>query len=331
MTIEDNTSDEKIIRTYFNKYYHLVISGSVALIILSLFNIYDQYALGFTSYYPIFGYIAYALRLTALIPIAIGLLYITEEFFTEHITKYGKDAYSWLMIYSLIVIVNLIFLGWPLIAVFAGAAIVFGRIISFYCFSTVMRRISFVTNLKVGGFIYLLYAFFSVIVAFFTWISNTADDTVATMLIIVFNGLFESTLLIWVAIKIIIDFSRIKKYVISEGIMPNCLDQSLFTTKTTTPAHRTITTKLKQEEVSNSSVASVSGEKRELVSSSFVDKEEEDKLEKQSHHFIPFTTTFKGSEQRLLSEEKEKSLQTIILIAALSTGLIYLLYLIFTT
>ncbi len=153
----------------------------------------------------------------------MGLKHITEEYFSEHITKYGKDAYRWIMVYALTVFINLIFFGFPMFAALASLAAIFGRIIAFYSFSTVMRRIAFVTKLRVGGFIYLLYAFFGVIVAIIAQIAATAGDTQALILSIIFRGFFDSLIVIVLGIKIILDFTRIKNYMIANKVLPNYL------------------------------------------------------------------------------------------------------------
>jgi len=198
----------------------IVFLGCVLFIIVSFLNIaYNLYFYN-SEYFQLIGYVLFTLSAISLLPIAYGIHAITDIYFVDHITKTGKQTALWMTAFSVAVFLDMVVLGWPVLAGLTGPIIILGRVFGFYMLYKLFRKIDKIFSLKIGSAFYLIYAFFSIIVSLISAISNSAGDEAFYAFLVTFNGFVESGLIIIVGIKLIIDISRIRHYVLTKPLLP---------------------------------------------------------------------------------------------------------------
>ncbi|MCG3217130.1 MAG: hypothetical protein KAS63_10410 [Candidatus Heimdallarchaeota archaeon] len=215
-------------KTPIQKNTILLLSGSILIIISGLLNIVDQIFIGWSYRIPALRYILFCFTVVGLIPIAFGLRNITEMYFIEHITNVGNQAFTWLLFYSVAVVLDIVLIGWPITAPFVGYAIIFGRVLGFLKMNKTFVKINDVFNLKLGGIFYILFAWYSVIVSIMNSVANWAQDVTFEVGMFALKGLIETILLVIVGIKLIIDSQRIKRFIQESNIKPYSTKRTLF-------------------------------------------------------------------------------------------------------
>ena len=198
----------------------LIFSGCILFIIVSFLNIAHNLYLNNSEYYQLIEYILFAFTAISLLPIAFGIYSITDIYFVDHITKIGKQTALWMMAFSVAVLSDIVFLGWPFLAGLTGYTVILGRIFGFYMLNKLLRKIDRIFSLKIGSAFYSIYAFFSIIIAVFSAIASSVADEALYAFLITFNGFVESGLMIVVGIKLIVDVSRIRKFVLTKPLLP---------------------------------------------------------------------------------------------------------------
>ncbi|MCK4973364.1 MAG: hypothetical protein KAS52_08580, partial [Candidatus Heimdallarchaeota archaeon] len=191
-------------------------------------NLVDKYFIGWSYRVELIGFLIFGLVTVGLIPLAISIREITDIYFVDHVTKEGKETALWFWIYGASVAANLVLYGWFVTAIIAGFFIIFGRVIGFIKLNKLLYRIKTLFGIKIGSGFYVIFGYFSIIVAILGTLANWAEDVVFTYFLFAINGIIESVLIIIVAVKLIIDFRRIQKFILSEDIKPYSAKSSLF-------------------------------------------------------------------------------------------------------
>lgn len=210
------------------KYTRLVYLSAILLIAGGILNFVDKYLFGWSSGIEYLGYFFFGLVTVSLIPLAIALREITDIYFVDHVTKEGKETAHWFWIYGASVAVNFVALGWPLIAPFVSVIIIVGRVLGFYKLNKLFDRIKKLFDIKIGSVFYVIFGFYSIIMSILAGSATLASDVDFTYFLFALDGLIESLLIIIVAVKLIIDFTRIQKFVLIEDIKPYSAKSSLF-------------------------------------------------------------------------------------------------------
>ncbi|NPD87427.1 MAG: hypothetical protein HGN29_01805 [Asgard group archaeon] len=190
----------------------IIIFGCFLFFVSGILNFTDEYLRGWSLTKPFLGYLLFGFTVTCLVPIAIGIKEIVTISFADSSRKYAKQAFQWLLIYALTVLVNIIVMGWPIMAIFVSITIVFARILGFYFLSKAFKKIKYLSNLNVGGFLYNLYGVFYVIIATLGGLGSLFSDDSITNLVFIFNGIIESVLIILLSIKIVYDILLIRNF-----------------------------------------------------------------------------------------------------------------------
>ncbi|MHA1222659.1 MAG: hypothetical protein ACTSSG_01370 [Candidatus Heimdallarchaeaceae archaeon] len=214
------------------KNYSIGLAGAVLLILAAIINnsyiFFLRFRISYNLAFLISSYGFLILMSIGTILVAISLREITDIYFVDHITKAGKSAAFWLFFYSSGFLVDMFLVGWPLTAGFAGMAILFGRFFGFKKINNVFVKIKDVFDLKISSIFYLLFSYYVVLVSLLSGIANYSQDVVFQTFIYVFNGPIDSLLLLLLAIRFIIDITRVKKFIIKTGIKPYETKTSLF-------------------------------------------------------------------------------------------------------
>ncbi len=198
----------------------IIFLGCILFIIVSFLNIAYNLYFNNAEYFQLIGYVLFTFSAISLLPIAYGIHAITDIYFVDHITKTGKQTALWMTAFSAAVLLDMAVLGWPFLAGLTGYVVVLGRIFGFYMLNKLFKKIDKIFSLKIGSAFYSIYAFFSIIVSVIAAISSSAQDEVFYAFLVTFNGFVESGLMIVVGIKLIIDVSRIRKYVLTKPLLP---------------------------------------------------------------------------------------------------------------
>ncbi len=210
------------------KYTRLIYLSAIILIAGAILNFVDKYLIGWSFRIELIGFLIFGLVTIGLIPLAISIREITDIYFVDHVTKEGKETAMWFWIYGASVAANLVLYGWFVTAIIAGFFIIFGRVIGFIKLNKLLNRIKTLFGIRIGSGFYVIFGYFSIIVATLGTLANWADDVVFTYFLFALNGIIESILIIIVAVKLIIDFTRIQKFILSEDIKPYSSKSSLF-------------------------------------------------------------------------------------------------------
>ena len=222
--------------TPIEKNTRLVLIGSIIFACMGVLNIAYQFTPIFPIMFPklmashdigaimfvyqTISYVLYSITFISLIPLAIGIRNITDIYFVDHITKAGKQTAFWILLYAIVVPLDMITLGWPVISGMIALAIIVGRVMAFRQINITFEKIKRIFDVKVGSFIYILFAFYSLIVMTLGAIAEYSEDIVFQINLSIFNGAIESGLMIIVGIKLIIDVYRIKEFIEVSGIKP---------------------------------------------------------------------------------------------------------------
>jgi len=214
--------------SYLRKYSFFVIGGSILFIIAGILNILDRFFFYWSFQTEFLAYVLFALTAISLFPIAQGIKEITDVFFVDHITKTGKQVFTWMMIYAGAVVLDMVLLGFPPTAGFVGIAILFGRVIAFLKLNKVFDQIKTIFKIRVGSIFYIIFAYYTIIFTLLGGIANASSDVSVEILILIFKGPIESILMIIVGIRIIIDILNVKKLIILKEIKPYSAKSSFF-------------------------------------------------------------------------------------------------------
>ncbi len=214
----------------------LVLIGCIVFILMGLLNILFRFTPMVATLFPkllisgdinrirlvfnTIGYVLYSVTFASLIPIGIGIRNITDVYFVDHITKSGQQTATWIFIYSASVLLDMLSLGWPVISGFVAIALIAGRVMAFVKINKTFEKINRIFDVKIGSFIYILFAYYSIITMVLGAIANYAEDLEFEVYLAVFNGVVESALMILVGIKLIIDFFKLKKFLEESNILP---------------------------------------------------------------------------------------------------------------
>jgi len=218
----------RIDNTPIHRNYILLMSGSILLILSGILNIIDQVLIGWSYRIIPLRYVLFCFTVIGLIPIAIGLRNLTEMYFIEHITLVGRQASLWLLFYSVSVVLDLVLIGWPITAPFVGYAVIFGRILGFLKLNRTFTKIKDIFDLKIGSIFYIIFAWYSVIISILNSIANWAQDISFEIGMFALKGLIETILLVLVGIKLIIDSTRLRKFILVSDIKPYSTKRTLF-------------------------------------------------------------------------------------------------------
>ena len=306
---------------YRNNY--LLLSGSILLILSGILNIIDQVFIGWSYRIVPLRYILFGLTIIGLIPIAIGIRNCTEMYFIEHITLVGRQAFMWLLFYSVAVVLDIVLIGWPITAPFVGYAVIFGRVLGFLKLHRTFTKIKDIFNLKIGSIFYILFAWYSVIISILNSIANWAQDITFEYGMFALKGLIETILLVIVGIKLIIDSTRIKNFILESNIQPYSTKRTLFVKDSSTlersklgKEHLQAQTQLERlREKAQKRTIEVKHKKkkpeRELPKIVKLHEEKKIDADKEIDEEISKTT------RRTLSAKKEKIVQQVVIAIAL--------------
>ncbi|MCK5304778.1 MAG: hypothetical protein KAJ72_05975 [Candidatus Heimdallarchaeota archaeon] len=220
--------NENNLKYPIKKHTRLIYLSAIILIVGSILNLVDKYFIGWSYRVELIGFLIFGLVTVGLIPLAISIREITDIYFVDHVTKEGKETARWLWIYGASVAANLVLYGWFVTAIIAGFFIIFGRVIGFIKLNKLLNRIKNLFGIKLGSVFYVIFGYFSIIVATLGTLANWAEDVVFSYFLFALNGIIESILIIIVAVKLIIDFTRIQKFILTEDIKPYSAKSSLF-------------------------------------------------------------------------------------------------------
>jgi len=237
--------------TLIAKNARLVLIGSIIFALMGLLNIAYQFTPLFPRMFPnliasedidtiwfvyeTISYVLYSITFISLIPIGIGIRNITDIYFVDHITKSGKQTAFWIFVYAIAVPLDMITLGWAVIAGMIALSIIVGRVMAFRKIHITFEKIKRIFDVKIGSFLYLTFAFYSLIVMTLGALSSGdfSSDYAFQINLSIFNGAIESVLMILVAIKLIIDIYKIKNFVEEESIEPYSAKKAFLVTDRT--------------------------------------------------------------------------------------------------
>lgn len=220
--------NENNLKYPIKKYTRLIYLSAIILIAGGILNFVDKYLIGWSYEVELIGFLIFGLVTIGLIPLAISIREITDIYFVDHVTKEGKETSMWFWIYGASVAANIVLYGYFVTAIIAGFFIIFGRVMGFIKLNKLLNRIKILFGIRIGSGFYVIFGYFSIIVATLGTLANWAEDVVFTYFLFALNGIIESLLIIIVAVKLIIDFTRIQKFIFSEDIKPYSTKSSLF-------------------------------------------------------------------------------------------------------
>ncbi len=274
-------ASENNLKKPIKKYTGLVYLSAILLTAGGILNFVDKYLFGWSIRVEYLGYFIFGFATVSLIPLAISIREITDIYFVDHVTKEGKETARWLWIYGASVAVNFVLVGWPLVAPFVSVIIIVGRVMGFYKLNKLFTRIKNLFKINVGSFFYILFGFYSIIISTLASVANWADDDIFFGFLFAFDGIIESLLIITVAVKLTIDFRRIQKFILTEGIKPYSTKSSLFVKDrkehmeiSTTTEHIQSKVKIAQLQERTRSVPSVVAKKKKVEQVMKIEKKE---------------------------------------------------------
>jgi len=209
---------QKLKTNSVNKHILVIILGSIIFIVAGFLNFSDEYFKGWSQQEPVIGYLLFGFTVLALVPISIGIKKLVNLAFTNHIRKNGNHTSLWLLLYAGAVLLDLLLAGWPLVSILSMVLLVVSRVFGFYFLSKMFSKIRLSFKIKVASFIYLFYGIFYLLTSIIGGIATLAQDDIMTNLIFVFNGIFESALIVLVGLFLIIDFYRIWKLLNKDSV-----------------------------------------------------------------------------------------------------------------
>jgi len=216
-------------KTPIKRYSNYVIFGSVMFILMGFVNLADQLVWFLAARNPFIGYTFISLTCLSLLPIALGLREITDIYFVDHITKAGQQTAMWIFLYAGTILFDMLTFGFPLTAGFVGLALIFGRVIAYLKINKLFVKINRIFGLKIGSFFYILFAYFAIIISVFGALSSYANDVTFQGFLRFFDGSIESLLMVIVGVRLIIDITRIKKFVETSNIQPYSAKKAFLT------------------------------------------------------------------------------------------------------
>jgi len=220
--------NENNLKYPIKKYTRLIYLSAIILIAGGILNFIDKYLIGWSYKIELIGFLIFGLMTIGLIPLAVSIREITDIYFVDHVTKDGKETALWLLIYGASVAVNLFLYGFFVTAIIAAFFIIFGRVIGFIKLNKLLNRIKKLFEIKIGSAFYVIFGYYSIALAILATLANWAEDVVFTHFLFALDGIIDSLLIIIVAVKLIIDFTRIQKFILSEDIKPYSAKSSLF-------------------------------------------------------------------------------------------------------
>lgn len=220
--VQTSDSESKSLKEFFQQPVNvsslLLIAGSFLFMIIGVLIFYDEYMIYWSRYGVYIGYLLYLILTVSLIPIAFGIGKITADYGEDHIIVVGKQAKRWLLIFTILTIVNFFTLGWPMIAPYALIATAFGRVIGFYKLNKALLKIKRLWKINVGSIIYYLYAFYAIVMSVLANVAELASDADFVDSLFYFNGIGNTFLLLLVGIKLITDTLIIRSFIIKQNI-----------------------------------------------------------------------------------------------------------------
>ena len=208
-----------------NKSTALVLCGCCLFFASGILNFTDEFLKGWSTARPFLGYLLFGFTVACLIPIAFGIKTTVTLAFADASRKLMKQASKWLLCYALAVLINIIVMGWPLIASIVAFTIVIARILGFYYLTIAFKKIKYLTDLKVGGFLYPIYGVFYIVIAALGGVASIVNDEVITNLIFVSNGIIESSLIVLISIKIAYDIWMIRDFKVKGKIKEDSIQK----------------------------------------------------------------------------------------------------------
>lgn len=216
-------------KTPIKRYSNYVIFGSVMFLLMGFINLADQLVWFLSARNQVIGYILISLTCVSLLPIAWGLREITDIYFVDHITKAGQQTAKWIFFYAGTILFDMLTFGFPLAAGFVALALIFGRVIAYLKINKLFEKINRIFGLKIGSFFYILFAYFAIIISVLGALSSYASDVTFETFLRFFDGTIESLLMVIVGVKLIIDITRIKKFVETSNIQPYSAKKAFLT------------------------------------------------------------------------------------------------------
>ncbi len=150
-----------------------------------------------------------------MIPIAIGIQKITKDSFQYQATKAGKAASIWLITYGVAIVVDIAFFGWFMIATITLLLTLFSRVLGFYYLKKVFDKIEFYTDFSISSWTYLAYGCYYLILSLIGGVASLVSDDIVTKMIFIFNGIGESIFIVAIGIKLIVDFTLLRKFILT--------------------------------------------------------------------------------------------------------------------
>ena len=212
----------------FKQYLSIIIFGVILFIIGGVLNIADETVKHWSFNAPLLPYFFAGIISASFIPIGLGIKWMTEDYFESRVAKLGREINFLLITYAGSFFISALVLGNVIVASFTTILIVVSRVVAFNKIDKMLRRLSKFWKISLGGVLYVIYAYYQVIVSLFMWLANVADDDNFRALMFAFNGVIESLLTIIIGIKLLVDFLKINNYVITHQIRPRNIDKSII-------------------------------------------------------------------------------------------------------
>ncbi len=200
--------------------------GALIFIITALLEVVDLVLFADMERVSILGYIITGLLLIGYISIGYGIRKLAILYFIDHTTKMGKETSLIFVILGSASLINLVFLEWPGISIMVWVLLVVGRIIAFLKLHQFMEKVKFLFQIKIGGILYLLFAFYSLLFTVFSTFTFIAGDLEIYNFVNALNIYVKPLLAGAVGIKIIIDIIRIRKWIKDHNVKPHSIERS---------------------------------------------------------------------------------------------------------
>ncbi|MHA1303590.1 MAG: hypothetical protein ACTSQE_04210 [Candidatus Heimdallarchaeaceae archaeon] len=200
-------------------YYLWSIGGSIALILTSLLNIIDL-VVSRWSYIGWFRqYLVRSTMHASMIPIAIAIGLITDDFFKGFIRTEGRNTKNWLLAYSVAELISLITLSTLLLGAFTLLLIIVGKVVAFVSLDRTFLRLKKDYGVKLKGtLIYPFFGAYAIIIALIVGIASNVHDYETEFWLTAANATIESIFGLIIGVKLLVDFLKVLHFIKNNGL-----------------------------------------------------------------------------------------------------------------
>ena len=173
-------------------------------------------------------YSEYLILALSLAPIGFSLHYLTQDYFEDHIIRASYYVDRIFFAFSFVVVLYMLSLGFPAFAPVAYIMIVIVRVLGFYALYKALGKMKRIKKINVGGWMYLVYAFYDIIISMFKWIAQfpLVEDSELLQFLQTYKEPVNAAITVIIAAKLIIDIWRIRGYVKKNQIEPKGFETS---------------------------------------------------------------------------------------------------------